>query len=104
MDSQVDQAKLSLLREETKDLSKAMNHLYNSIVFTCQKKCLGSFSAGALSPEETTCLFRCANESIYLDNFMQEADSAQQLASTQGKPKKAAFFISRRIEDLTNTN
>jgi hypothetical protein len=38
---------------------------------------------------------------MFLDNFLYETDSAMQLASTQGKPKKAMFFTSRRLEDLT---
>lgn len=54
-----------------------------------------------LTQEESICLRRCANEAMFLDNFLYEADSASQVASTQGKPKKAAFYIPRRIEDLT---
>lgn len=104
MGEQLDTQGITQLREETKDLSRAMNHVYNSIVFSCQKNCLSTFTQSKLTPEETTCLLRCANESMFLDNFMQEADSAEQVASTQGKPKKAAFFISRRIGDLTNSN
>jgi hypothetical protein len=41
---------------------------------------------------------------MYLDNFMYESDSAMQVASTQGKPKKAVFYTARRIEDLTSGN
>jgi len=102
--SELDPQGFAQLREETKDLSRAMNHVYNSIVLSCQKSCLSSFAQAKLTQDETTCLLRCANEHMFLDNFLQEADSAQQVAATQGKSKKAAFFISRRIEDLTNNN
>jgi hypothetical protein len=94
--------KMALIREETRDLSKSMNHVYNSIVFSCQKRCLTDFKSNIASKEEQTCLLRCANEFMFFDNFIYETDSAQQIASTQGKPKKASFYISRRIEDLTN--
>ena len=104
MGEQLDNQGLAQLREEAKDLSRAMNHVYNSIVFSCQKSCLSTFTQSKLTQEETTCLLRCANENMFLDNFLQEADSAEQVAATQGKPKKAAFFISRRIGDLTNNN
>lgn len=36
----ISQEKLTMLREETKDLAKAMNQVYNSMVFSCQKRCL----------------------------------------------------------------
>jgi hypothetical protein len=39
---------------------------------------------------------------MFLDNFLYESDSAMQMASTQGKTKKAVFFVNRRIEDLTS--
>ncbi|TNV86543.1 hypothetical protein FGO68_gene15762 [Halteria grandinella] len=105
------------LREETKDLSKAMNHVYNRLVFTCQTRCLQGISVNTnptpaqktsalqkLSAEESTCLRRCADQMMYLDNFVYETDSAMQLASTQGKPKKAVFYTTRRIEDLTSNS
>ena len=78
-----------------------MNHLYNSMVLTCQRKCLLDFTSKAISEDEKTCLTRCSNENMFLDNFIYESDSASQLANTEGKGKKATFFISRRIEDLT---
>ena len=81
-----------------------MNYLYNAMVFNCQKKCLLDFKTKAISEDEKTCMTRCSNEHMFLDNFIYESDSAQQLASTEGKPKKASFFISRRIEDLTQDN
>lgn len=108
------QATAATLREETKDLSKAMNHVYNRIVMTCQSRCLQGISFQAQQPLEkpasavqklteleTTCLRRCTDQQMYMDNFVFETDSAMQLASTQGKSKKGVFFTGRRIEDLT---
>lgn len=88
------------IREESKDLAKAMNNVYNKIVFNCQKSCL-KFDSAKVSKEETQCLMKCANENMFLDNFLYEVDTASQLAATEGKPKKAAFYINRRIEDAT---
>lgn len=97
-----DDPRLSLLREDVRELSKSMNHVYNSIIFSCQKRCLTNFtSSNKLTPEETTCLTRCANEQMFFDNFIFETDSAKQVAATQGKEKKASFYINRRIEDVT---
>lgn len=39
---------------------------------------------------------------MFLDNMIFEFDSAMQIASTEGRPKKANFYYSRRIEDLTS--
>lgn len=96
------------MREDTKDLARSMNLVYNSIIFSCQKRCITTFTKAhpdqpaTLAPEESACLVKCANENMFLDNFLYEIDSAQQLASTQGKPKKGTFYIGRRIEDLTS--
>jgi hypothetical protein len=38
---------------------------------------------------------------MFFDNMVYELDSAVQMATTEGKPKKAYFYINRRIEDLT---
>jgi hypothetical protein len=38
---------------------------------------------------------------MYFDNFVYEMDTAQQIAATEGKPKKSTFYLNRRIEDLT---
>ena len=80
-----------------------MNNLYNKIVFNCQKSCL-SFNEAKLNKDETGCLLKCANENMFLDNFLYEIDAASQIATTESKPKTAAFFITRRIEDLTDTS
>jgi len=48
----IDQEKLMMIKEETKDLSKAMNNVYNQMVFACQKKCLNNFATNVLSQEE----------------------------------------------------
>jgi hypothetical protein len=78
-----------------------MNHLYNTFVFNCQKQCLTDFKSKVITGEENVCLSRCVNQNMFLDNFLYETDSAMQLASTQGKPKKAMFFANRRLEDVT---
>ena len=41
-----------LIREEARDLSRAINQVYNSIVFTCQKKCITTFTDKVLTREE----------------------------------------------------
>lgn len=107
---------MAALREESKDLSKAINHVYNRVIFACQTRCLEGLSvqtgpqagfkkpasaAEKLSESEVRCLKKCADQMMFLDNFVYETDSATQVASTQGKPKKASFFATRRIEDLT---
>ena len=72
----LDQSKFQIMREETADLSKSMNQVYNSIIFSCQKRCLTSFITNKVSKDEGVCLQRCANENMFLDNFLTEADSA----------------------------
>jgi len=92
------------LREEARDLSRAINQVYNSIVLSCQKKCLTSFKEKVLTKDESTCLIRCADTQMFLDNFVYETDTAAQIAATEGKAKKASFYLTRRIEDLTSTS
>jgi hypothetical protein len=41
---------------------------------------------------------------MFLDNFVYETDTASQIAVTEGKAKKANFYLTRRIEDLTSTS
>ena len=89
------------IKDESRELSKAMSHLYNTIILNCQKKCL-YFDTKSISNSEKSCLLRCANESMFLDNLVYELDSATQAASTQDKPKKAFFYYSRRIDDVTS--
>ena len=94
----------ALIREEVRDLSKAINQVYNSIVMTCQRKCISDFTQRVLSKEETTCLIRCADTHMYLDNYTYEMDTASQIAATEGKMKKASFYMNRRLEDVTQAS
>lgn len=43
---------MNMIKEETKELSKAMDHVYNQMVFACQKKCFNNFTANGISKEE----------------------------------------------------
>ena len=45
----------------------------------------------------------CVDDNMFFDNFAFETHSAQQLAASEGKNKKATFYINRRIEDLTDS-
>ena len=101
MQDQAGDARNGLIREEARDLSRAINQVYNSIVMTCQRKCITNFNEKVLSKDETMCLIRCADTHMFLDNFTYEMDTASQIAATEGKMKKASFYMNRRIEDIT---
>ena len=39
-----DDPRLGLLKEDVRELSKSMNHVYNSIILSCQRRCLTTFT------------------------------------------------------------
>eukprot|EP00347_Sterkiella_histriomuscorum_P022473 403338359 len=91
------------IKEEVKELARASNNVYSQIIFSCQKQCLSSFlQSKQPTKEEVSCLMKCANENMFLDNFLFERDSAIDAANQQQKQKKAQFYISRRMDDLTS--
>ena len=91
---------LEHIRDQSKILAKSMNHIYNTIIVSCQRRCL-SYESERIKIDERDCLLKCANEYMFLDNFMFEVDSISQHAAMENKLKKASFFINRRIDDLT---
>ena len=88
------------IREHTKTLAKTINQVYNTVIVSCQRKCL-SYESDQIKQAEKECLYKCANEYMFLDNFMYEVDSVTQHAFLENKAKKSSFFINRRIDDLT---
>ncbi len=77
-----------------------MNYIYSKIIVSCQRRCL-TFENEKVREPEVECLLKCANEYMFLDNFLFETDTATQIASNENKIKKANFYISRRVDDLT---
>ena len=102
------------LQEDTKQLAKEMRYVNSSMILHCQKQCfsyIGAFDLpkpdekpGALSQGERTCLKTCLDQQVFFDTAMYEFDSVTQIAAAQGKPKKAYFYQTRRIDDLTTIN
>ncbi|CDW82241.1 UNKNOWN [Stylonychia lemnae] len=94
-----------IIREDTKELAKSINNIYSNIILSCQKQCLQGFNqSDEFTSDERTCLTKCVNKHMFLDNFLYETDSANEIASEQGKTKKAVFYQNRRIEDLTRVD
>lgn len=57
-----------------------------------------------ISEFEKVCLTKCIDQQIFFDNTTFELDSANQLATNQGKPKKFSVYMSRRLDDLSSEN
>jgi len=65
---------------------------------------MGAFQGdqnGVLNAGERNCLKRCADQNVFFDTATYEFDSALEIAVAQGKPKRAAIFRNKRMDDLT---